>query len=282
MKTIVVTGATSGIGFSVCRALLKAGFRVIGTGRCEEHCASALGSLQAENRDYEISFLCGDLQQQEEVRRLARELKKSLGKTDTLHALVNNAGAVRSWYMTTNEGYEQQFALNHLAGFLLTHELMPELLKAHGRVLMTSSGSHRGIKMHWKDIMFSNGYRPLLAYKQSKLCNVLFAFGLNERYQDRGLRAYGIDPGLVRTDIGSKNTGGFVDLFWKIRKTGGADPAVPARIYTKLCTNDEDRSGLYFGIQGKKRYSPEVTRENADRLFELSEKLCNTKVEGYL
>jgi NAD(P)-dependent dehydrogenase (short-subunit alcohol dehydrogenase family) len=181
--------------------------------------------------------------------------------------------------MTTIEGYEQQFALNHLAGFLLTHELMPELLKTHGLVLMTSSGSHRGIKMNWKDIMFSNGYRPLLAYKQSKLCNMLFAFGLNERYRDRGLRAYGIDPGLVHTEIGSKNTGGLVDLFWKIRKTGGADPAVHAKIYTELCTNAENKSDLYYGIQGKKGYSREVTPENADRLFELSEKLCNVKFE---
>lgn len=277
MKTVVVTGATSGIGFAVCKALLKAGFRVLGIGRCEEHCTTALRSLKAENTEYETSFLFGDLLQQAEVRRVAGEIKKSLGEKEPLCALVNNAGAVRSWYMTTNDGHEHQFALNHLAGFLLTHELLPRLLEAHGKVLLTSSNSHRGIKMRWEDIMFQNGYRPLLAYKQSKLCNMLFAFGLNERYRDRGLRAYAVDPGLVRTDIGNKNTGRIIDLFWRLRKTGGVYPEVPAKTYVELCTRENAGSGLYHGIHGEKRYSREVSRENADRLFELSEKLCNIR-----
>jgi len=293
MKTVVVTGATSGIGFAVCRAMLEAGFRVIGVGRCAEHCASALQELKPEkmNAGYEnnhensheeprITFLHGDLMQQAEVRRIAAEIRELLGETGGLHALVNNAGCVRSWYMTTDEGYEQQFALNHLATFLLTHELLPNLLKSRGSILITSSGSHRWMKIRWNDIMFQKHYSPLFAYKQSKLCNLLFAFGLNKRFEDLGIRAYGIDPGLVRTDIGNKNTGRIVDLFWRVRRNGGVAPDVPARIYVELCTSREPKTGLYQSIAGEKRYSREVTEENADRLFELSEKLCNIRFGG--
>lgn len=313
MKTVVVTGATSGIGFAVCRAMLEAGFRVIGVGRCAEHCASALQELDPEiihsvrptagntagntarptagnsrpeksrEKPHEkprIAFLHGDLMQQAEVRRIGAEIRELLGKNGGLYALVNNAGCVRSWYMTTDEGYEQQFALNHLAAFLLTRELLPNLLKARGRVLITSSGSHMRMKMRWNDIMFQKRYSPLFAYKQSKLCNLLFAYGLNMRYGDRGLCAHGIDPGLVRTNIGNKNTSRIIDLFWRLRRTGGVAPEIPARIYVEFCASREPKAGLYHGIEGEKRYSREVTEENADRLFELSERLCSITYEG--
>jgi NAD(P)-dependent dehydrogenase (short-subunit alcohol dehydrogenase family) len=277
MNTVVVTGATSGIGYAVCEALLKQGFRVIGIGHSEANCTAALTRLKLVNKAYDIIFLHGDLMQQAEVRRLAAEIRQLLGEQGALYALINNAGCVRSWYMTTGEGYEQQFALNHLAGFLLTHELLPNLLVAKGRVLFTSSGSHKRMKMHWNDLMFQKRYRPLYAYKQSKLANMLFAYSLNERYGGRGIKAFGVDPGLVRTSIGNKNTGKLVDYVWRLRKSGGVDPKIPAKVYETLCTCEADTAGLYQGIKGKMKHSREVSKENADRLFELSEKLCKIK-----
>jgi NAD(P)-dependent dehydrogenase (short-subunit alcohol dehydrogenase family) len=117
--------------------------------------------------------------QQREVVRVADEINQYLNEkcNGELYALINNAGCVRSWYMTTDEGYEQQFALNHLAGFLLTYKLLPALKKAQGRVIMTGSESHKGIKVNWDNIMLLRRYNPLTAYKQSKLCNILFAKG---------------------------------------------------------------------------------------------------------
>jgi NAD(P)-dependent dehydrogenase (short-subunit alcohol dehydrogenase family) len=277
MNTVVVTGATSGIGFAVCGKLLKRGFRVIGIGRSDMSCVAAHDKLKEENNQWDITFLCGDLMEQSEIKRLAGQVRELLGENGALYALINNAGCVRSWYMTTSEGYEQQFALNHLAGFLLTHELLPNLIRAKGRVLFTSSGSHKMMKMHWHDIMYQKRYRPLYAYKQSKLANMLFAYSLNERFGDAGVRAFGVDPGLVRTDIGNKNTGKLVDFVWRLRKSGGVDPELPARIYETLCTCEEEKEGLYQGINGKRRHSREVSKDNADRLFELSEKLCQIK-----
>ncbi len=87
-----------------------------------------------------------------------------------LDALILNAGGVRSWYTTTAEGYEQQFALNYLSGVLLTHRLLDALMLRGGRVLWTGSGSHKHTHVHWDDIMLQKRYSCLMAYKQSKVC----------------------------------------------------------------------------------------------------------------
>ncbi|NCU26471.1 SDR family NAD(P)-dependent oxidoreductase, partial [Candidatus Nomurabacteria bacterium] len=156
LKTVVVTGATSGIGLAVARVLAARGFYVIGVGSNQKSC-----DREAYSRPHRL----------------------------------------RSRYMTTEEGYEHQFALNHLAGFMLTHELMPNLMKAGGRVIMTGSASHMGAKIIWDDVMMAKRYSPLKAYKQTKLCSMLFAKALNDRYAAHGVHAYVVDPGLVKTDI---------------------------------------------------------------------------------
>jgi NAD(P)-dependent dehydrogenase (short-subunit alcohol dehydrogenase family) len=279
MKTVVVTGATSGIGFAVCAELLKSGCRVIGVGRSGENCRAAKEKLLSVNPSYDITYYCGDLMHQTEVLRLAKEIKEDLERNNggKLDALVNNAGCVRSWYMTTGEGYEQQFALNHLVGFLLTNELFINLIKGGGKILFTSSGSHKMMKMNWKDLMFQRRYRPLYVYKQSKLCNMLTVFELNDRYSGQGIRAYGIDPGLVRTEIGNKDTGKLVNFVWKRRSKHGVDPAVPAQVYARLITEASNPEGLYYGAGGLMRHSREVNKQNAKRLFEISENLCKIK-----
>lgn len=275
MDTVIVTGATSGIGLAVVRALLGRGYRVLGVGRCEKNCAAARAEIIRDCPGADIRYYWGDLMQQREVRRLAEELERDIAQRcgGELHALVNNTGCARSWYATTEEGYEQQFALNHLAGFLLTHHMLPYLIKGQGRVLMTGSGSHKHMKMRWDDIMFEKRYHPLLAYKQSKLCGLLFADALNKRFSDTGVRAYVIDPGLVKTDIGFKDTGALVRFVWSLRKKQGVAPEVPAGTYTFLCDAKPKETGLYYRLGRQEKYSRQVTGLNADRLFALSERL---------
>jgi len=214
--------------------------------------------------------------QQREVVRVAGEIAEILEheNEDKLDILVNNAGCVRSWYTTTEEGYEQQFALNHLAGFLLTYHLLSQLRRAGGKVIMTGSNSHKHFRMRWNDVMLTRGYNPLTAYKQSKLSNILFAKGLNDRYAQEGIRACVVDPGLVRTDIGNKNTGGLVNWIWGLRKKHGVPVEVPARTYGYLCDQNLEANELYYYLCSPRRYSRQVTHENADRLFSLSERLC--------
>lgn len=279
MKTVVITGATSGIGLAAACALAKEGISILGVGRTQAHCLTAKEQVLSVAPDAEVCFFTADLMQQREVRSVAEEIRAHLDAHcgGALDALVCNAGCVRSWYCTTEEGYEQQFALNHLSAFLLTHELLPNLLAAGGRVITTGSESHKGIRIHWNDVMLRGGYNPLTAYKQSKLCNILFAKALNERYQKRGLHAYTVDPGLVKTDIGNKQTGGLVNFVWALRKKHGAPPEIPAKTYAYLCTQEPAPEALYYHLCKPNTYSRQVTKENAERLFRLSEQLCGVR-----
>ena len=275
MKTVIITGATSGIGLAAARALLAAGWRVIGIGSASASCEAALASIDQEHRDRAMFWPC-DLMQQREISRLANKLGTCLDENNKgqLDALINNAGCVRSWYATTEEGYEQQFALNHLAGFHLSIRLLPWLQKSGGRILFTGSGSHKGLDIHWQDIMFKKRYRPLRAYKQSKLCNMLTAYELNRRYSDLGIRAYVVDPGLVKTEIGHKQTGGLVSLAWTLRMLQGQSPEIPAKTYVWLCSQQQAPDGLYYYNCRVRPYSHFVTDESAGRLYILSERLC--------
>jgi NAD(P)-dependent dehydrogenase (short-subunit alcohol dehydrogenase family) len=147
---------------------------------------------------------------------------------------------------------------------------------------MTGSESHKHMRMRWNDLMLTRGYNPLTAYKQSKLANILFAKGLNERYLGDGITSYVVDPGLVCTDIGCKNTGGLVDWIWKLRKKHGCQPDVPAKTYAYLCETNPAPRELYYYLCKPNTYSNQVTRENADRLFAASEKLCGVQYPAWI
>ena len=280
MNTIVVTGATSGIGLESVRLLAGEGHQILAVGHSQANCEKADRDIKTGLPNAKIEWFAADLMQQREVLQVAGEIKTWLDAhgNGSLFALINNAGCARSWYMTTEDGYEQQFALNYLAGFLLTHELLPYLLRVKGRVIMTSSQSHKGMRVQWNDVMLRKRYNPLTAYKQSKLCDVLFAQGLNDLYQINGLHAYAVDPGLVNTDIGNK-TAGIVDFVWNLRKRHGVSPTVPAKTYHYLCEQAEAPFGLYYYLCKEKACSKHVTTENAKRLFALSEQLCGVHYE---
>ncbi len=282
MKTAIITGATSGIGFEAAKALAAGGWSVICVGRSKENSESAKTRLLETLPDADITFVYGDLAQQSEVNRVADEISVSLAaRGGKLDALISNAGGVRNWYTTTEQGYELQFALNHLAGFLLTYRLLPHLVKAGGRLILTGSGSHKHTRIRWNDIMFEKRYSPLYAYKQSKLANMLFANEFNRRFSNLGVRAYVVDPGLVNTDIGSKQTGGLTHLVWELRKKSGVSPERPAQTYQYLCTRPEHPEGLYYHDSVPCAYSRHAdSEEYAKRLFELSEQLCGIKFEG--
>ena len=283
MKTAVITGATSGIGLAVARALCGTGWRVIGVGRIEEHCDVAKKRLMESYPDADITFVFGDLSQQHEVHRVADVIlscleKKCDGKLD---ALINNAGGVRSRYTTTAQGYETQFALNYLSAFLMTYRLFAALKSGGGRLILTGSGSHKKTRIRWHDIMYQNRYNPLMAYKQSKLAGMLFVREYNRRFLKDGLRAYVVDPGLVNTDIGGKQTGRIVQAFWSIRRRGGISPEEAVPSYIHLCTATKTPDGLYYRQCRACAYSRHADSEgDAKRLFDLSEQLCGIAFEG--
>jgi NAD(P)-dependent dehydrogenase (short-subunit alcohol dehydrogenase family) len=284
MNTAVITGATSGIGFAVAKKLLDMNWRVLLIGHTAENCDKAKAKLQGLYPQGEIVFFHGDLMHQRDVNRVADELNSYLKAhcDGCLQVLINNAGAVRTWYTTTEEGYEQQFALNHLAGFLLTHRLMGALKEAGGRMILTGSGSHKHYTIRWDDMMYQKRrYSCLGAYKQTKLCNLLFAGEFNSRFEKSGVRAYVVDPGLVSTDIGFKQTSGLVRAVWSMRKRQGIPPETAARTYGLLCSPSFSETGLYYLDSKKAPYDGRADKQtDRSKLFDISEKLCGIKAFG--
>lgn len=280
-KTIVVTGATSGIGLAAARALAGKGANVVGVGRSAARCKRARAAILTHHPSARITYLLADLSSQRQVRQLAATIREQVASSGAsrLDVLINNAATVSNWYNATEDGYELQFAVNHLAPFLLTLELLPLLKKAHkARIITVSSGSHRNTRIHWQDVMLRRGYNTLRAYKQSKLANVLFTFELNRRLgEDSSVRAYAADPGLVNTEIGLKGTSGLVHWIWQKRRAGGVDPEQGAETLIYLATDasvDGSREVYWKDCRPAQASKYARRAEEAARLWELSEHLC--------
>ncbi len=159
--------------------------------------------------------------------------------------------------------------------------LWENLKKAQGRVIFTGSNSHKRTRMHWRDVMYSKHYSKLMAYKQSKLCNMLFAKELRRRFADSGVRAFVVDPGLVKTGIGGKQTNGIIQAFWKLHSKRGVSPDYAAKTYVYLVNQDPEQDGLYFHACRPAVYDRRADNEqDAKRLFELSERLCGIRFDG--
>ena len=272
----VVTGANSGIGLETARLLAARGAKVIGVGRDSARCESARRAIQISTGNDNVVFETADLSSQEEVRSLAERIAQRSG---SVGLLVNNAGTFTFSRSETRDGLETQFAVNHLAGFLLTGLLMPLLRAApSARVVTTSSGSHFAGRMHWDDVMLHRRYQGLAAYDQSKLATVLFTRELARRLGPNArISTFAVDPGLVKTDIGMKGNNRLVRLAWRVRTRGGISPEAAARslIYCGLDGAAEGMTGLYWKecrplTPSKAACDPSQARQ----LWELSERLC--------
>jgi NAD(P)-dependent dehydrogenase (short-subunit alcohol dehydrogenase family) len=237
-RTFLVTGSTSGIGLAITENLVEKGHKVIGVGRSHQRCSEQDKRLKEIYPQISLVYFVADLSRQDEIRSLAGEVRKQLTKWDEigLDGLVNNAGTFTFWQSLTAEGFETQWAVNHLAPFLLTNLLLPELeTKSHSRVITISSGSHYGARLKWTDIQGLRRYNPLRAYKHTKLANVLFTAELNRRLEpDSPLRALAADPGLVNTSIGEKSPSRIAQKLWKRRRKKGIDPVQSAAQMTGI------------------------------------------------
>lgn len=280
-KTFVVTGATSGIGLACAVALVREGYDVIGVGRSPERCSRVEANLRDLNLASRVHYLVADLSQQVEVRRLAAQIRECLtadGKT-CLDGLVNNAGTYTYWLTLTPDGIETQWAVNHLAGFMLTRELMPLLEAApFGRVVTVSSDSHHGARINWDDPQLRRRYNGLMAYGNTKLANIQFTVELNRRMSSGSrVRAFAVDPGLVKTDIAMKGTPPLVGWLWKLRRSGGTGAEVPARCikYLLLDASIQSSTQIYWKNCHPARASwNALDGGSAARLWALSERLC--------
>ena len=197
-KTVLITGATSGIGLEAAVALATLGARPILVGRDRVRTAAAVAAVRTRAGVEAASYLC-DVSSQAAIRRLADTVRSEHSQ---LHVLVNNAGGVHKHRSLTADGIERTFATNHLGYFLLTNLLLGLLTcSAPARVITVSSIGHRRGTMQFEDVGFERGYWIMRAYTRSKLANVLFANELARRLAGTGVTSNSLHPGRVATNI---------------------------------------------------------------------------------
>ena len=194
-KTIVITGASDGIGAAAARALSADGHRVVVVGRDPGRTNAVADELGAERH-------VADYERLDDVRALAAALAAAHPHIDVL---ANNAGRISGARRLTADGHEVTFQVNHLAPFLLTNLLMDTLLASSAAVITTSSMASRNARLDLDDLDMAAAYTSFGAYGASKLANILFTRELHRRFHGRGLSSAAFHPGVVATSFGVKD-----------------------------------------------------------------------------
>jgi NAD(P)-dependent dehydrogenase (short-subunit alcohol dehydrogenase family) len=271
-KTVIITGATSGIGEVAAIRLAEQGARIVFTARDEERARDTMAKLNRANPGAAHAMHMGDLSTLAEMKRVGA----ALAREAQIDVLVNNAGAMFNKRLETVDGLELTFALNHMAYFVITNMLLPRL-KPGARIVTTASNAHRGARLDFDDLQSRNGYSGFPVYSKSKLCNILFNRELARRIAGSGVTANALHPGFVATRFGN-NSGGLVRTVLKVVKPLGAiSPAEGAKTIIYLASSPEvaKTSGEYF-YECKITMPTAEARNDGDarRLWEISEQIA--------
>ncbi len=280
-KTILVTGATSGIGYIAANALARMGATVVIVGRDGARAQASAERIQRETQNTAVDAMTADLSSMSEVRQLASAF---LDRYPRLDVLLNNAGAVFFGRQVTVDGYERTFALNHLAPFLLTNLLLDRLKSdAPARIVTVSSMAHKGQKLDFGDVNQTvRGYSAWRAYGESKLANVMFTYALARRLEGSGVTANTLHPGFVATNFG-RNNGPLSQVAMTLARPFAITPEQGAQTSIYLASSPEvaDISGRYF-VRKSPAKSSAVSYDEAaqEQLWQLSEQMTGLKTSA--
>lgn len=272
-KTVVITGATAGIGYAAAHALAGMGAWVLGVSRSAERCARAADAIRSETGNPAVEMLCADLSSMPATDRVAEEIRE---RTERLDVLVNNAGAIFLRRRVSADGLEMTFALNHLSGFLLTSRLLDLLsASAPARIINVSSNAHYGARIRFEDLQLRRGYFAMTAYGQSKLANLLFTYELARRLSGSAVTVNAMHPGLVRTNIARDN--GFLAALvqrWILRAARSPEKGAETIVFLAAAPEVEGVNGKFFIDREPVRSSARsYTESDAARLWAVSETL---------
>lgn len=243
-KTVVITGATSGIGQIAAESLAAMGARIVFVARDKARGERTLDRLRHQNSNVKHRAHFGDLSRISDMRRVAMEISQSEPRIDVL---MNNAGAMFSNLELTEDGLERTFALNHMSYFVVTQVLKERLVATPGaRIVNTSSNAHRNARVDYNDLQMKNSFRMFKAYCRSKLYNILFTRELSRRLQGTGVTANCLHPGFVATRFGDA-TSGAGGLAFKFLKRFAITPEEGAKTLVYLASADlKGVTGNYF------------------------------------
>ncbi len=283
-RSFVVTGANTGLGFETARQLAAHGGRVVLTARSEAKGEEAVGRLRAEIPDARVEYRLLDLADLDSVRRFADAL---IAGGEGIDVLVNNAGVMFPPRVLTRQGFESQFATNHLGHFALTG-LVFDLIRQgrDARVVTVSSLEHKGGAIHFRDLTGERSYGPRAFYRQSKFANVLFALELDRRVRAAGIpvRSVLAHPGWASTNLQTSGPTGVMKQLMRIGNrvvAQSGEMGALSQLYAAVDPSAE--SGAFYGPRGLGELrgyprkvepaAPARDEETARRLWELSEEL---------
>jgi NAD(P)-dependent dehydrogenase (short-subunit alcohol dehydrogenase family) len=211
MKTIVITGGTSGIGRALVEYFANHSYRVVFTGRSREKAHDIINKCAGK----EVDYIEADFASFDSVVNAANNIKTKYANIDIL---INNAGIWEMQYKETQDGIETNFAVNHLSPMLFTLKLLPHINQNSGRIINTSSGAHRRNILDLDDIEWKNKpYDGVATYSQSKLCNIYFTNQLADEVSQTSIIVNTVHPGYVKTELfqnmGSRNWDGVKDAY---------------------------------------------------------------------
>ena len=240
-KTVLVTGSTDGVGRVVAERLGAAGARVLVHGRDQGRAKTVVAAIEAKGGKAE--FLIADLSSLAEVRRLADAVR---ARTDWLDILINNAGVgtAGAKRQLSADGYELRFAVNYLAGFLLTSELLP-LLKASASARIVNVASAGQQAIDFDDVMLTHGYSGVRAYCQSKLAQILFTIDLAGELKGTGITVNALHPASYMDTTMVRQAG--------VQPWSSVETGADAILNLAASQTLEGRSGLYFDGQRESR-----------------------------
>lgn len=275
-KICMVTGATSGIGLVTARRLAERGASVVLVGRDPERGEAALATIRKSAPDATLDVLYANLANQADVRKLAEETQTRYPRLDVL---LNNAGGMFGGRQLSADGIEMTFALNHLNYFLLTNLLLPTLRATpDARIVNVASRAHKGVELQFDDLQHQRRYVGWLAYKRSKLANLLFTYELARRLADNngananGLTVNALHPGFVATNIGARH--GFIpSILWRAASLAAIDveQGADTSVYLASSPEVEGITGRYYSkCKPVTSSAASYDREAARRLWEIS------------
>jgi NAD(P)-dependent dehydrogenase (short-subunit alcohol dehydrogenase family) len=278
-KTLLITGATSGIGLEASLALARMGARIVMVGRDPLKTAERVGEVRSRSGTSRVESLLCDLASQAQVRALAESF---LAKYERLHVLVNNAGTVYVKRTVTRDNVEATFAVNYLSPFLLTNLLLDRLIQSEpSRVVNVTSSGHYGGTLDLNDLGFERGYQIMRAYSRSKLAEVLFTRELARRLQGTGVTANCVHPGAVATSIWDRAPAYTRPIFAVAKRIAMISPEAGAATLVYLAASPDvaGKTGLYFENNQPKAPSRLALDDAlATRLWDESAKLVRLAV----
>ncbi len=270
-KVVLVTGASSGIGYYTALALAKEKAVVILLCRNSRQSIIAQEKLVKQSNNPDIHLFTADLSHQCEIREVATKIIVRFSKIDVL---INNAACVTSEFQLTKDGVEMQWAVNHLAPFLLTHLLLPALKNSEqGRIINITSRAHRFAQGRFPEVFTPENYSGNSTYNQTKLANILFTYCLAQKLANTSVTVNCAYPGLVNTDIALKHNSLFRQWFWRAIRVLGVSPKKGAETILYLATSAlaTNKTGKYFGQLSEQKSSDlSYNRALAEQLWNLS------------